>query len=137
MIDRQDLKDLWNLLDWQDKKAALVEHANLSRDALHVYFALLIYLGACWLFRWKAGSIKPWLVVLAFQLVNELFDMRVSYEDDGVIWIWANIKDMVNTMIAPTMLLLAARFGGVFGTAPAKMRKAPKADGGSGDQPEM
>ena len=125
MLDRQDLKAFWELLNWQSNKAALADHAHLGRDALHIYAALLIFLGACWLFRWKASSIKPWLLVLLIQTINEAFDMRASFEDDGVIWIWGNIKDMVNTMIAPTLLVLAARYTAIF-------RKEP-----SGDKPEM
>ena len=131
MITRQDLKELWELLHWQDTKTALVDHANLSRDALHVYIALMIYLGSCWLFKWHPRSWKPWLLVLLFQTVNEVFDMRVSFEDDGVIWVWGNIKDMVNTMVAPTMLLFAARCFKVFEAKP----KTPKAP--SGDKPEV
>lgn len=119
MFDLQNLKELWLLLDWQDSKSALVEHANLSRDALHIYFALAIFLAACWLFKWRPSSWKPWLLLLAVQSTNELFDMFASLQDDGVIWIWANIKDMVNTMIGPTVLLLAARYLKVFTAEPA------------------
>ena len=125
MTIRQELKELWTLLDWQDTKTALVDHAHLGRDALHIYAALLIFLGACWLFRWKAGSIKPWLLVLLVQTINEIFDMRIGFEDGGAIRIWGTIKDMVNTMIAPTLLVLAARYTAIF-------RKEP-----SGDKPEM
>ncbi len=125
MIIRQELKELWILLDWQVTKTALIDHAHLGRDALHIYAALAIFLAACWLFRWKATSIKPWLLVLLAQSINEIFDMRVSYEDDGVIWIWGNIKDMINTMVAPTLLILAARYTSIFERTP------------SGDKPEM
>lgn len=125
MTIRAQVKELWSLLNWQDTKTALVDHAHLERDALHVYAALMIFLGACWLFRWKATSIKPWLLVLLIQTMNELFDMWGSYEDDGVIWIWGNIKDMINTMILPTLLILAARYTAMFDRRP------------SGDKPEV
>ena len=131
VIDRQDLKELWLLLDWQDKKSALIEHANLSRDALHVYAALLIFLGGCWLFKWKPCEWKPWLLVLAVQTVNEVFDMRLSYEDDGVVWIWANIKDMINTMALPTIFMIVARYSGIFNAEPAAINED------LGDKPEV
>lgn len=104
----------WQAIEWQDTKTALADHAELSRDALHIYAALIIFLAACWLFKWNAGRWKPWALVLLAQCINEYFDMKNMLADDGVIWIWGSIKDTVNTMILPTFLVIAARYTAIF-----------------------
>ncbi len=116
MAVTEKIQQWYALLDWQDTKDAIRDHANLSQDALHIYAALAIFIGACILFRWKPSQWKPWLLVLAAQCLNEYLDVRDSLADDGVIWIWGNIKDMANTMLAPTVLLVAARYFAVFGS---------------------
>ncbi|MGB7374462.1 hypothetical protein [Pontixanthobacter sp.] len=105
-------------IEWQDTKTALATLADLSRDALHIYAALIIFLGACWIFRWRARSVKPWALVLLCQCINEYVDMQNMLADDGVIWIWGTIKDTVNTMILPTLILLAARYTSIFASVP-------------------
>lgn len=120
------------MIGWQDLKTVMEEQLHLSRDAMHIYAALIIFLLACWIFRWKPSDWRPWLVVLLAQCFNEALDMASMLEDDGVIWIWSSVKDTVNTMITPTLLLIAARYAGVFGGDPA-----PRGERESGDEPEV
>jgi len=131
MTGWEKLDSLLALLEWQTAKEAIRNHANLSQDALHIYAALLIFIAACLIFRWKPREWKPWLLVLAIQCVNEFFDMRNSIADDGVIYIWGNLKDMLNTMIAPTLLMLTARYSQIFGS------EVSVEDDSSGDEPEV
>lgn len=124
-------------IGWQDWKTALADHANLSRDALHVYAALLIFILACRLLRCRPSDWRPWLAVLAAQLVNEAFDMRDMIADDGVIWIWASVKDTVNTMIVPSVLLFAARRWEMFGAEPKSGDEAEVAAGSPGGEGDV
>ena len=131
MTGWEKLDSLLALLEWQTAKEAIRIHANLSQDALHIYAALLIFIAACLVFRWKPREWKPWLLVFAVQCANEFFDMRNSIADDGVIYIWGNLKDMLNTMIAPTLLMLTARYSQMFGS------EVSVEDNSSGDEPEV
>ena len=98
----------------QQTKRFLVEHLDLAKDALHIYVALTVFLGACLLFKWKAAQGKPWLLVLAVALTGEAWDLRDSLVYHTRIDLWGNWKDLWNTMLVPTVLMLAARYTRVF-----------------------
>ncbi len=115
----------------QKVKLFLVDHLDLAKDALHIYVALAIFLGACLVFGWKARQWKPWLLVLVVAIIGELWDIRDSIADDDPVRPWANWKDVWNTMIAPTLLLLFARFTGVFAKPPVAEEAV------SGDEAEV
>lgn len=90
-------------------KQGLVDTTGLSRDALHIHVGLLImvigfvFLGS---FRRVVGV---WLLVLAIAIVNELFDLHAWYGwTGGFNWL-DSIHDLINTMLWPSVLLLAAR----------------------------
>jgi hypothetical protein len=96
-------------VDWEVAKAAVEAWSGLHRDALHIYAALLIQLSSALLLRRTLASPWPWLAVLACALANEWLDVR----RDERIEDWekaAAIHDLWNTMLAPTLLMLAVRF---------------------------
>lgn len=97
-----------------------VEFSALDRDSLHIYVSILAFLFACFVFRTKANSWRPWFAVLALAVFGEyvdgqsLFEMGVkNYPSQETLWRFHG-KDMINTMIAPTILVLAARYTGLF-----------------------
>lgn len=98
----------------QQTKLFLVENLHLAKDALHIYVALIVFLGSCLLFKWKASRWKPWLAVLAAALLGEAWDLRDAVVYDTGVNLWVNWKDVWNTMLVPTVLMLAARYSGVF-----------------------
>lgn len=114
----------------QHTKLFLIEYTHLAKDALHIYVALAILLGACLVFGWKVRQWRPWLLVLAAALAGEVWDW---YENDALgrsadydgHW-----KDLWNTMLVPTILLLAARYTPIFEKprAPDAERDAPSGD---------
>ena len=58
----------------QQVKMVIIEYTHLAKDALHIYVALAIMLGACFAFGWKVRQWRPWLLVLAVALAGEYWD---------------------------------------------------------------
>lgn len=87
----------------------VVEHLSLAKDALHVYVALIRFLGSAAVFRWCLRSWKPWLVVLAAALIGELWDLRDSVVYGTPIRLSGNWHDIWNTMLWPSVFIVIAR----------------------------
>ena len=95
-------------------KAVIVDATGLSKDALHVYTALLLHFGSALLFGWRLRSWKPWLVVLGVTVAGEVWDyFDILREDDPVSWS-NHGKDLWNTMLAPTAIVLLAQYTPLF-----------------------
>ncbi|RYD68593.1 MAG: hypothetical protein EOP58_00065 [Sphingomonadales bacterium] len=94
----------------QTAKLWLIDHVGLARDALHIHVGLLIFVGSALIFRWPVRSWKPWAVVLAAATLGEAWDLRDSGAYHTRIDLLGNWKDLWNTMLWPTGLLLLARF---------------------------
>ncbi len=108
-------------------KLWLVENTSLAKDALHIYVALAVYLGSCLLLRWRAASLKPWALVLAITMLGELWDAQTSQANGHRPIPEAHWKDVWNTMMVPTILLIVARFTAVF-ERPVRANEPPKDD---------
>jgi len=93
----------------QQAKLYIVDHVHLAKDALHIYVALILFLGSAALFRWPLKSWRPWAVVLAAALIGEAWDLRDSIVYHTRIELGGNLKDIVNTLFWPTVLVLLAR----------------------------
>lgn len=99
---------------FEQAKLALVHFTGLERDALHIYVSLIVFFGSCLLLRWKAWQIRPLLMVLLAALTGEVLDLAYQHEL-GMQLLWAeSAKDIVNTCMVPTILMLMARLSGVF-----------------------
>lgn len=98
----------------QSIKLAIISTTGLSKDALHIYVGLAIFLVAAIVLRKPLRSVVPWLLVLAVVVAGELVDMRDDILSLGY-WRWgASVHDILNTLFWPTVLLLLARFGVLF-----------------------
>ena len=93
----------------QQVKWLLVEHLHLSKDSLHIYVAMSLFLGSAILLRWPLLSWKPWLLVFAAAIVGEAWDLRDSLVYGTRVYLLANLKDILNTIFWPTILMLLAR----------------------------
>ena len=81
-----------------------------DKDALHIYAALLIQIGAAKLSRHSLGHLQPWFWVLGIELVNEVLDIARGGEPRLMPWqVVGGVHDIINTMIVPTALLLLCR----------------------------
>jgi hypothetical protein len=67
---------------FQTVKLALVSVTGLSKDSLHVYVGLGVYLLVVLLVRKRFWSLVPWLAVLSVALLGEALDMK----DDISSW---------------------------------------------------
>jgi hypothetical protein len=98
----------------QQTKHFIAGHLGLAKDALHIYVALLVFLAACLLFKWKAADWKPWMAVFAVALLGEAWDLRDNMIYHTDVNLPANMHDIWNTMLVPTILMFAARYTPAF-----------------------
>ena len=91
-------------------KTEVSELLGITKDALHIHIGLAIFLGVAFIFRRPLTSWIPWLVLLVFELVNELMD--IFHVHNGAIGfeVGDSAKDVLNTMFWPTAVLFAARW---------------------------
>ena len=99
----------------QRLKLAIAELTGLSKDTLHVYVGLAVFLAVAAVSPRRLRSIVPLLAVAAVAIAGELVDIRVDLATVGY-WQWkASIHDMLNTLFWPAMIWLLARFTDLFG----------------------
>lgn len=91
-------------------KTELSEVLGITKDALHIHIGLAIFLGVAFIFRRPLTSWIPWLALLAFELVNELMDIFHLHNGAIGFEIGDSVKDVLNTMFWPTIVLFAARW---------------------------
>jgi hypothetical protein len=93
----------------QSIKLAIVSATGLSKDALHIYVGLAVFLIVAQLSKRGLASWRPWLAVLVMAGCGELLDMRDDFIGLG-FWRWrASLHDVINTCFWPTILLTLAR----------------------------
>lgn len=90
---------------------------ELSKDALHIYVGLIVFLAAAVVLRKPLRSIVPWFAVVAIAIAGEALDMDDDIASLGH-WRWgASLHDVLNTLFWPTVLMLLAKFGIFFGAS--------------------
>ena len=99
-------------MDWYGVKEWLVAVSGLDMDALHVHAGVLLQLLAALLLRRSLRSPWPWLIVFAGALANEAYDLHYeTWPDADRARQWAeSAKDVINTMLLPSLLLVVARY---------------------------
>jgi hypothetical protein len=104
-------------------KDALERYTGLGQDALHVHASIILYLAAMLVLRRNWRSPVPWLIIFGLEAVNELLDLQEQY-GAGTTATWQaafgggwpeGLKDVVNTMAWPTVLLVVGRHTSLFG----------------------
>ena len=88
-------------------KTDLSQFLHLSRDALHIHLGLLVMLLVVIVLRKSPASFVPWLCVLGLELLNETLDLLHAHQGLSLL---GGLKDIVNTMLWPTVILLLARY---------------------------
>ena len=108
---------------WYEFKLLLEHATGISMDALHVLVGVLLQLLFAALFRLPLSSRRPWLFLLGLLLLNEAGDLWVERWPEPAMQYGEGLKDIVLTMLLPTVLLFSARF------LPATFDKPDPADG--------
>ena len=93
----------------QASKLWLAHHVGLTKDALHVYVALILFFGSAALLGWRLSGRRPWLLVLFAVLFGEAWDIRDSLVYRTPLILSANLHDIWNTLFWPTVIMLLAR----------------------------
>lgn len=116
-------------MDFTEAKLLIQTYSGLERDALHIHFALFLYLLAALLLRQGRRSVVPWLFVLAVECANELRDyFHVGQALREAIF-HECLMDLWNTMLWPTVLLILGRYTRFFAHMPPAARADTDADG--------
>lgn len=100
-------------MGFQDAKLWLLGFIGLSKDALHVYVGMIVFLGVALLFRLPLRDWRPLAAVFLAAVAGEVFDLFESLapnEDPRWAATW---HDLWNTMLWPTVLFVLARWSGV------------------------
>jgi hypothetical protein len=99
-------------MNWFELKNWLELSTGLDRDSLHIYAGVAVQLAVAVLFRRSLASLIPWMFVAAVAVANEYYDYSFvpeallgnqKYYDEA-------IRDIWNTLLLPSVLLLIARF---------------------------
>ncbi len=95
---------------FEERKSWLVTTADLSKDALHIYFGLALFVTVRLIWRRRGGWLVAWLAVLAMACGGEFLDMtaeanRAAIQPDAAHW-----HDIWNTLFWPTVLLIVGRW---------------------------
>lgn len=86
-------------------KLAIVSTFGLSRDALHIYVGMAMFLAVIVSTR-RLRPYFAWLSVLALACLGEGLDWRDDLADFGY-WKWKDsVHDVVNTLFWPSVMTL-------------------------------
>jgi hypothetical protein len=81
-------------------------------DALHVHVGILVQIGVAFVLRQTVASPWPWLAVLVSAVGNEAYDLAYETwpEPERDRQLTESIRDIWNTMLMPSVLLILARW---------------------------
>ncbi len=111
-----DLNDLTEVA-----KTWIIALIGGGRDGAHVMLGMALFVGLLWLMRGRYLR-SIWLGLLAIELVNEWIDSGFPATTTA-----ASVKDIVTTMLGPTLVWLVL--------AIERRTVAPPASGKDGEQP--
>ena len=105
-------------MDWHLVKQWLSGASGLDMDSLHVHAGVLAQVAVALVLRRRLSSGWPWLAVATAVLANEYYDFQYEVWPTREDQFFESVKDVWNTMLLPSVLLLLARFApGLFAAA--------------------
>lgn len=98
---------------FQSMKHEIIQFASLSKDALHIYVGMGVFLIGSALAQKGLRSLFAILAVVCVAALGELLDARDDIRMHGHWRVMASLHDFVNTVFWPLMLWLLARYSRV------------------------
>ena len=95
---------------FQGYKHEVVQFAALSKDALHIYVGLTVFLLIAAIARNGLRSTVALLAVLGIAIAGEILDLRDEFRAHEQLKWWASLHDLLNTCFWPLVLWLLARY---------------------------
>lgn len=95
---------------WYSFKLFLEHSTGFDMDALHVLAGVILQLLAAAALGRSVARWLPWLMVLGAELLNEVSDLYVEQWPQPAMQYGEGMKDILLTMILPTLLLLLCRW---------------------------
>lgn len=96
---------------FQQLKLEIVSATGLSKDLLHLHIGMVLFLFVLVVAKRPIGSLLPVVVILIAAAIGEIMDMRDDLISLGE-WRWkASVRDVVGTVLWPTVVTLLARSG--------------------------
>ena len=96
-------------MDWYQIKLFAQHATGVSTDAWHILLGVLVQLALARLTGRSLSSWLPWTLVLLLELANEFNDLLTEAWPDPGMQYGEGGKDVLLTMLLPTVLLLASR----------------------------
>lgn len=98
------------MTSWHQGKLFIEHTVTITHESLHVIVGVLVWLFFALLFRRPITSWKPWLWLFAVILWNETVDLWVEQWPDPGQQYGEGMKDVILTMLLPSILMAAARW---------------------------
>ena len=109
------LHPLWHVVtdvmsSWHRGKLSIEHMITIDHDALHIVVGVLAWLIFGGISRRPLSSWRPWLWLLALIGWNETVDLWVERWPHPGMQYGEGAKDILMTMLVPTVLMVAIRF---------------------------
>lgn len=72
------------------------------------------FFGSCLLFGWKVTQWRPLVAVLAVAVAGEAWDLYDALAAGKPLTFASNLKDILNGLLLPAVIMLLARYSGIF-----------------------
>ncbi len=95
---------------FQSFKHEVVQVASLSKDALHIYVGLTVFLVVAAIVRDGLRSRVAILAVVVVAVAGEILDLRDEFRSREHLLFGASVHDLLNTCFWPCVLWLLARY---------------------------
>lgn len=96
-------------LDWYEIKLFLQHASAIDMDTLHVLLGVPVQFAVALVLRMPVTRWMPWFAVLTLEIINEWNDLRVEQWPHAGMQYGEAVKDIVLTMLLPTLILAVGR----------------------------
>lgn len=109
------LREAWSAVtsamgSWHQGKLFIEHSVSIGHDSLHVIAGVVLLLALALITRRPISAWRPWFWLLALTLWNETVDLWVEVWPDPGQQYGEGAKDILLTMLLPTLLVMAARY---------------------------